>query len=159
MRRKNERAFNEIKNYYNDITLNNLAMISTLKEEIKSKEDKLERNEQMLATVQQENKKLAEPLKKAREQLAELQRQLGSQEKEKSALSTAQSKLKVATKQVENLTWETEVLQQKLDRALGKILKVLLINKRLFSNWSLNHNLSKLKYCCFWIIYLLVRFE
>ena len=83
MRRKNERAFNEIKNYYNDITLNNLAMISTLKEEIKSKEDKLERNEQMLATVQQENKKLAEPLKKAREQLAELQRQLGSQEKEK----------------------------------------------------------------------------
>ena len=85
MRRKHERAFNEIKNYYNDITLNNLAMISTLKEEIKSKEDKLERNEQMLATVQQENKKLAEPLKKAREQLAELQRQLGSQEKEKSA--------------------------------------------------------------------------
>ena len=121
MRRKHERAFNEIKNYYNDITLNNLAMISTLKEEIKSKEDKLERNEQMLVTVQQENKKLAEPLKKAREQLAELQRQLGSQEKEKSALSTAQSKLKIATKQVENLTWETEVLQQKLDRAIGNM--------------------------------------
>ena len=39
MRRKHERAFNEIKNYYNDITLNNLAMISTLKEEIKSKEE------------------------------------------------------------------------------------------------------------------------
>ena len=125
MRRKHERAFNEIKNYYNDITLNNLAMISTLKEEIKSKEDKLERNEQMLATVQQENKKLAEPLKKAREQLAELQRQLGSQEKEKSALSTAQSKLKIATKHVENLTWETEVLQQKLDRAVGKNLTLI----------------------------------
>jgi Growth-arrest specific micro-tubule binding len=26
-RKKNERAFTEIKNYYNDITLNNLAMI------------------------------------------------------------------------------------------------------------------------------------
>ena len=125
MRRKHERAFNEIKNYYNDITLNNLAMISTLKEEIKSKEDKLERNEQMLATVQQENKKLAEPLKKAREQLAEMQRQLGSQEKEKSNLSTAQSKLKIATKHVENLTWETEVLQQKLDRAVGKNLSMV----------------------------------
>jgi hypothetical protein len=52
MRKKNEKAFTEIKNYYNDITLNNLAMISTLKEEIKSKDEKLERNEQLLATVQ-----------------------------------------------------------------------------------------------------------
>lgn len=26
-----ERAFNELKNYYNDITLNNLALISSLK--------------------------------------------------------------------------------------------------------------------------------
>ena len=27
MKRKHEKAFNDIKNYYNDITLNNLAMI------------------------------------------------------------------------------------------------------------------------------------
>jgi hypothetical protein len=51
-RKKNEKAFTEIKNYYNDITLNNLAMISTLKEEIKNKDEKLERNEQLLGTVQ-----------------------------------------------------------------------------------------------------------
>lgn len=120
MRKKHERALNEIKNYYNDITLNNLAMISTLKEEIKAKEEKLERNEQLLATVQQENRKLSEPLKKAKEQLAELQRQLGSQEKEKSALASAQAKLQVANRSVENLTWENEVLLQKLDRAIGE---------------------------------------
>ena len=35
MRSRNERSITEMKNYYNDITLNNLAMISTLKEEIK----------------------------------------------------------------------------------------------------------------------------
>ena len=35
VKKKNERAVTEMKNYYNDITLNNLAMISTLKEEIK----------------------------------------------------------------------------------------------------------------------------
>ena len=51
-RRKNEKAFTEIKYYYNDITLNNLAMISTHKEEIRAKDEKLERNEQMLGTVQ-----------------------------------------------------------------------------------------------------------
>ena len=49
------------------------SFYSTLKEEIKSKEEKLERNEQLLATVQTENKKLAEPLRKAKEQLVELQ--------------------------------------------------------------------------------------
>jgi chromosome segregation ATPase len=97
-------------------------LISTLKEEIKAKEDKLERNEQLLATVQTENKKLAEPLRKAREQLVELQRQLGSQEKEKSSLSSAQSKLKASLRKIENLTWEVEVLQQKFDRAVRKYL-------------------------------------
>ena len=51
MKRKHDRAFTEIKNYYNDITLNNLAMISTLKEEIKAKEEKLERNEQVREDV------------------------------------------------------------------------------------------------------------
>merc|ERR1712018_231552 len=93
-------------------------MISTLKEEIKSKEEKLERNEQLLLQVQSENKKLAEPLRKAKEQLVELQRQLGSQEKEKGALISATSKLKVSQKRVESLFWEVEVLQQKYDRAI-----------------------------------------
>ena len=74
----------------------------------------------MYITVQSENKKLAEPLRKAKEQLLELQRQLGSQEKEKSALISAQAKLKASQKKVENLSWEVEVLQQKYDRALRK---------------------------------------
>ena len=59
VKKKNEKALTDMKNYYNDITLNNLATISTLKEEIKQKEEKAERNEQLLNTVQQENKKLA----------------------------------------------------------------------------------------------------
>jgi growth arrest-specific protein 8 len=118
VRKKNEKAMTEMKNYYNDITLNNLAMISTLKEEIKAKDEKLERNEQLLNTVQKENKKLAEPLKRAQEQLNDLQRQLGSQEKEKSALVAARMKLKSSQKEVDNLNWEIEVLQQKYERLL-----------------------------------------
>ena len=94
-----------------------------MKEEIKGKEEKLERNDQLLATVQSENKKLAEPLRKAKEQLVELQRQLGSQEKEKSTLISAQSKLKSSQKKVESLSWEVEVLQQKYDRAVSKYAK------------------------------------
>lgn len=48
-----------------------------------------------------------------------LQRQLGSQEKEKGALISATSKLKVSQKKVESLSWEVEVLQQKYDRAIS----------------------------------------
>ena len=70
--------------------------------------------------MQTENKKLAEPLRKAKDQLVELQRQLGSQEKEKSSLASAQAKLKISQKKVESLTWEVEVLHQKLDRAIRK---------------------------------------
>jgi len=36
-RKRSEKAITDMRNYYNDITLNNLAMISTLKEEIKVK--------------------------------------------------------------------------------------------------------------------------
>ena len=109
---------------------------STLKEEIKNKEEKLERNEQLLATVQSENKKLAEPLRKAKEQLVELQRQLGSQEKEKGALISATSKLKVSQKKVESLSWEVEVLQQKYDRAISKFANFRCL-RVLFSKESL----------------------
>lgn len=31
LKRHHDKAFNEMKNYYNDITLNNLALISSLK--------------------------------------------------------------------------------------------------------------------------------
>jgi len=33
--RNHERAFGDIKNYYNDITLNNLALINSLKEQVR----------------------------------------------------------------------------------------------------------------------------
>ena len=118
LKKRHEKAVVDMKNYYNDITLNNLAMISTLKEEIRAKEEKLERNEQLLGGVQQENRKLAEPLKKAKEQLADLQRQLGTQEKDKSGLIAARAKLKVSQKEVEELKWELEVLEQKYDRVV-----------------------------------------
>ena len=50
IKKSHEKAFNEIKNYYNDITLNNLAMIATLKEEIKERDVKIERSEKQVYT-------------------------------------------------------------------------------------------------------------
>ena len=46
MKRSNERGFNDIRNYYNDITLNNLETIKALKEELKERDARIERSDQ-----------------------------------------------------------------------------------------------------------------
>ena len=43
--KKHEKAFGEIKNYYNDITHNNLDLIKSLKEEVAEMKEQLEREE------------------------------------------------------------------------------------------------------------------
>ena len=85
--RNHEKAFSDIKNYYNDITLNNLSLINTLKTEIEDIKKQRERLEKQMAEVQAENKKLVEPLQKAQEQVSELQKNLSSYEKDKALLA------------------------------------------------------------------------
>lgn len=87
--RNHEKAFSDIKNYYNDITLNNLSLINTLKAEIEDIKKQRERLEKQMAEVQAENRRLVEPLQKAQEQVQELQRQLFSYEKDKALLAVS----------------------------------------------------------------------
>ena len=62
-----QKEFTDIKNYYNDITHNNLDLIKSLKEEVKELE-MIERNDQIrLNEKRAENKKLTAPLKKMQE--------------------------------------------------------------------------------------------
>lgn len=46
-----DRAFNEMKNYYNDVTLNNMALISSLKEQMEELRKQSEKNERLMAEV------------------------------------------------------------------------------------------------------------
>jgi len=46
-----DKNFNEMKNYYNDITLNNLALISSLKEQMEELRKQSERNERTVTEV------------------------------------------------------------------------------------------------------------
>lgn len=59
------REFSDIKNYYNDITHNNLDLIKNLKNEISEMKKKEIQNEKLMYEIAQENKKLSEPLTKA----------------------------------------------------------------------------------------------
>jgi chromosome segregation ATPase len=111
--KNHEKAFSDIKNYYNDITLNNLALINSLKEQIEEMKKKEERLEKVLAETQLENRKLQEPLQHAREEVAELQRRLANYEKDKLSLSNAKARLKAQDAELKSLRWEHEVLGQR----------------------------------------------
>ncbi|XP_054025837.1 dynein regulatory complex subunit 4 isoform X2 [Dryobates pubescens] len=111
--RNHEKAFNDLKSYYSDITLNNLALINLLKEqveEMKKKENHLEKEK---ADVLLENKQLKEPLQQAQEQVAELQKKLVHYDKDKEALMNTRAHLKVTQKELKDLQWEHEVLEQR----------------------------------------------
>ncbi|CAM5094170.1 unnamed protein product [Natator depressus] len=114
--KNHEKAFGDIKNYYNDVTLNNLALINTLKEqmeEMKKKEDHLEKE---MAEVLLQNKRQTEPLQRAREEVAELQKKLAHYEKDKEALANTKARLKVTQKELKDLQWEHEVLEQRFSK-------------------------------------------
>lgn len=118
--KQHEKAFSDIKNYYNDITLNNLALINTLKEQLEEMKRKEERLERQMADVQTENKRLTDPLQKARAELDDLRRQLANYEKDKLALNNSKTRLKQLEEQHKALSWEHEVLEQRFEKTQGE---------------------------------------
>nr|CAD7203682.1 unnamed protein product [Timema douglasi] len=109
--KNHEKAFSDIKNYYNDITLNNLALISSLKEQMEDVKRQEERMEKQLRDVQVENKRLAEPLKRAEAEVAVLERKMGNYGKDKVSLANTKTRLTICQKELEDLKLENEVLQ------------------------------------------------
>ncbi|KAL5276019.1 GAS8 family protein [Megaselia abdita] len=110
-----EKAFNDIKNYYNDITLNNLALISSLKEQMEDLKKQSERNERIVAETKAENKKLVEPLAKARVELTELRKKLEHYDRDRIQLTRYKTKYSTAEKQLSALNWESEALIMRND--------------------------------------------
>ncbi|KAK2085792.1 Dynein regulatory complex subunit 4 [Saguinus oedipus] len=113
---RHEEAFTDIKNYYNDITLNNLALISSLKEQMEDMRKKEDRLEREMAEVSVQNKRLADPLLKAREEMGEMQKQLANYERDKQTLLCTKARLKVTEKELKDLQWEHEVLEQRFTK-------------------------------------------
>lgn len=151
--KNHEKAFSDIKNYYNDITLNNLALINSLKEQVEEMKKKEERMEKQLNEIMAENKRLTEPLQKAREEVEELRKQLANYEKDKASLASAKARLKVQDEELRSLHWEHEVLQQRFsqtqserDELYGKFVKAIheVQQKSNFKNLLLEKKLTAL---------------
>lgn len=114
--RNHEKAFSDIKNYYNDITLNNLALINTLKEQVEEMKKKEDRMEKQMADVHAENKKLHDPLRQTRSDLEELKRQLSSHEQDRSNLASAKARLKVLKEEHKSVIWERDIMEQRFEK-------------------------------------------
>lgn len=151
--KNHEKAFSDIKNYYNDITLNNLALINTLKEQVEEMKKKEERMEKKMAELMAENKRLTEPLQKAREEVEELRRQLANYEKDKETLRMTKARLKITEDDFRALKWEHEVLEQRFhktqeerDDLYRKFVKAIheVQQKSSFKNLLLEKKLSAL---------------
>nr|CAI5824549.1 unnamed protein product [Callosobruchus analis] len=106
-----ERAFNEMRNYYNDITLNNLALISTLKDQMEVLRKQNERMSKQCADLTAENKRLTIPLKQALDDVAEYKRQLQNYEKDKISLANTKALLQQRNKELDDLRWAYDSLE------------------------------------------------
>ncbi|KAK9712535.1 Growth-arrest specific micro-tubule binding [Popillia japonica] len=118
--KSHELAFNEMKNYYNDITLNNLALISSLKDQMEILRKQNERMSKQVADLTLENKRLAEPLKQALADVAEYKRQLQNYEKDKISLANTKAKLVATKKEFDDLTWANEALELRFEKLKGE---------------------------------------
>lgn len=110
--KKHEKAFSEIKCYYNDITHNNLDLIKVLKEDVADMKKKEAANEKLMYEIAQGNKKLTEPLTKALKEVEVLRSCLTNYEKDKHLLAQTSSGLKEKTRKLKQLEWDYEVLQR-----------------------------------------------
>lgn len=108
-----EKAFGEIKNYYNDITHNNLDLIKSLKEEVSEMKKKEAQDEKLMFEISQENKRMSEPLKRALQDVEKLRKNIKVYHDEKLDLRSAKAQLLVLEEEYATLSWEFEVLQQR----------------------------------------------
>ncbi|XP_017889521.1 dynein regulatory complex subunit 4 [Ceratina calcarata] len=114
--KNHETAFAEMKTYYNDITLNNLSLIKSMKDQMDEMRSNEERIKKQVRELMIENKKYATDVKAHEESLANYTRQLANYEKDKQSLINTKKRLSMAAKDYENLKWENEVLELRFEK-------------------------------------------
>lgn len=110
-----DRSYNELKNYYADITTNNLALISNLKEQMEEFRMRAEKNEKIVAEVSGENKRLVVPLQESKAELMELRKRMENVDRDRTALKRYKKRCEQVEKLLNNQKWETEELKLLLD--------------------------------------------
>ncbi|EKG07788.1 hypothetical protein TCSYLVIO_001083 [Trypanosoma cruzi] len=113
LRETHERTFREMKEYYSEITSNNLETIRTLKDEVYARKRTEAHNERAMMDVAQRNKKLTEPLAKLQRQKRELEQELINYSSDRDKLREMKMNVREREQELRTLSWENEVLSQR----------------------------------------------
>jgi chromosome segregation ATPase len=114
-----EVAFTEMKNYYNDITRENLDLIRMHKERLADFRAKIDSNQKSIDTLKERMEELKVPLSEARKDRDTLKKKLQTFDKNKMALTNAKARLEILKKQVS----ETRENRIELDKKFEKVEK------------------------------------
>ena len=87
-----DKAFAELKSYYNEITAENLNLIKAQKQEIDAIQAALVRHKKLIDTIRSENRSLQGPLEDAKAQRDKLKTELKQHEKDKMSLANLKTK-------------------------------------------------------------------
>lgn len=135
---EHETSITEMRDYYNDITQNNLQLIASLKGQLEELRIELMNSGRQLTQVRMaarskvahshesigsllnsqitvENRKLTKPLHDAQNELIELRKKLEHFAKERSALSRTKSMFMRADRELNATKWESEALRMRCD--------------------------------------------
>lgn len=108
-----QEAFDEIKNYYNDITHDNLQLIKSLKDEITEMKEKEKKNQKTMTKLATECKDLSEPLAKKQEEQREYEEKLKSYTKDKLALKNLRAHHKQLEERITEAKQEYRATEEK----------------------------------------------
>lgn len=111
-----EKAFAELKKYYNDITAENLNLIKSQKQEIAKINANLNTNTKLINNMKSQNAALKEPLEEKTRKRNELKNDLKQFEKNKMSLSNLKCKLIVLKEKIAKLKTDSEDLNQKYEK-------------------------------------------
>ncbi|NXC41455.1 DRC4 protein, partial [Penelope pileata] len=111
--KNHERAFSDFRNYHNDVTCQHLALISLQKEQMEERKKRENQLEKEKADALLHNKQLKEQLQQIQELVFDLQKKLAHYDKDKESLRNTKARLKVTQKELKDLQWEREVLEQR----------------------------------------------
>lgn len=113
---KHKQDFERIKNYFSVITQNNIYLIKTLKDEVKTLKINEATNEKLMFEIAQENKKLSDPLMEALADVHSLRTELANYEKDKLTLKNIKFRLEESEKSLKKLQWNYEVTKQDYEK-------------------------------------------
>jgi hypothetical protein len=92
--KNHEEAFHDMKEYYNDITRENLEMIRGYKERLVEIKNQIDQNVLMIEQLKEERLKLEKPLKLANDRREILKKQLGNFPKDQMAKRNCKARLR-----------------------------------------------------------------